>query len=219
MARTLKAVVVASGDPLPVDARWLDEADLVVAADGGAAWLASIGRRPDALVGDLDSVDPGLVRRLEADGVEVERHPVDKDSSDCELALAYVLRQGADRIVLLGAIGGERLDHELANVLLLAAPRSARDHELRIVRGSTSLRGLHPGQPLSIKAPRGSLVSLLPVGGDADGVATRGLRYPLRDEPLPMGSTRGLSNVVVTQPASVLLRAGTLLVIETGPEE
>jgi len=219
MTRTLKAVLVASGDPLPVDAGWLDEAGLVVAADGGAAWLASIGRRPDALVGDLDSVEPDLVRRLEADGVVVERHPIEKDSSDCELALAYGLRQGADRIVLLGAIGGDRLDHELANMLLLAGSSSAPDHELRIVRGSTSLRGLHPGQPLTIEARPGSLVSLLPVGGDADGVVTSGLRYPLRDERLPMGSTRGLSNVVIAVPASVQLRAGTLLVIETDTEE
>ena len=217
--RTLRAVLVASGDPLPVDARWLNEADLVVAADGGAAWLASIGRRPDALVGDLDSVDLDRVRRLEADGVVVERHPIDKDTSDCELALAYGLRQGADGIVMLGALGGGRLDHELANLLLLAGSPSAPDHELRIVRGSTSLRGLHPGQSLTIVARPGSLVSLLPVGGDAEGVATSGLRYPLRDEPLPMGSTRGLSNVVVAESASVQLRAGTLLVIEIETEE
>ena len=203
---------------MPVDALWLNEADLVVAADSGAAWLATIGRRPDAVVGDLDSVDPELVRGLEADGVVVERHPIDKDSSDCELALAYVLRQGADRVVLLGAIGGDRLDHELANLLLLGGPPSP-DRELRIVRGSTCLRALYPGKPLTIEARPGSLVSLLPIGGDADGVETSGLRYPLRDEPLPMGSTRGLSNVVVAEPASVQLRAGTLLVIETGIEE
>jgi thiamine pyrophosphokinase len=121
--------------------------------------------------------------------------------------------------VLLGAMGGDRLDHELANLLLLASRHSDANRELRIVRGSTCLRALHPGQRLRIEARPGSLVSLLPVGGDAAGVATSGLRYPLRDETLPMGSTRGLSNVVVAEPASIQLRAGTLLVIETGTEE
>lgn len=210
---------MASGDPVPADAAWLDEADLLVAVDGGAAWLASIGRRPDALVGDLDSVEPDLVERLEGEGVDVERHPVEKDSSDCELALAYAVRRGADRVVVLGAIGGERLDHELANVLLLAAPRLAIEVDLRVVRGGTCLRAVRPGGSLTIEAGRGSLVSLLPLGGDAEGVTTRGLRYALDDEPLQMGSTRGLSNVVAAQPATVRLRNGTVLVIETEAEE
>ena len=215
----MRAVLVASGDPLPADAGWLDEADLVMAVDGGAAWLQSIGRRPDVLVGDLDSIEPAVVDQLERGGVEVERHPVEKDSSDCELALAHAVRRGADRIVVLGAIGGERLDHELANVLLLVAPTQPGGLDLRIVRGATCLRVVRSGSTLTIEARLGSLVSLLPLGGDAEGVTTSGLRYTLHDEPLHMGSTRGLSNVVAAQPASVRLRQGTLLVIETSPEE
>lgn len=215
----MRAVLVASGDPLPADAGWLDEADLVMAVDGGAAWLQSIGRRPDVLVGDLDSIEPAVVDQLERGGVEVERHPVEKDSSDCELALAHAVRRGADRIVVLGAIGGERLDHELANVLLLVAPTQPGGLDLRIVRGATCLRVVRSGSTLTIEARLGSLVSLLPLGGDAEGVTTSGLRYALHDEPLHMGSTRGLSNVVAAQPASVRLRQGTLLVIETSPEE
>jgi thiamine pyrophosphokinase len=71
------------------------------------------------------------------------------------------------------------------------------------------------GERLSIEARPGALVSLLPIGGDAEGVTTSGLRYPLRDEGLPLGSTRGLSNEVVDDDASVQLRAGTLLVVES----
>jgi thiamine pyrophosphokinase len=216
----MNAVLVASGDPDPADARWLSDADLVVAVDGGAAWLVSIGRRPDALVGDLDSVEPALALRLEEEGVTVERHPAEKDSSDSELALDYALRRGADRIVMLGAIGGVRLDHELANVLLLAAGRKdPRNLDLRLIRGGVCMRALQGGSSLVIEAGTGSLVSLLPVGGDAEGVTTGGLRYPLRDEPLPLGSTRGLSNEVAAQPATVQLRHGTLLVIETATQE
>ena len=212
--QTLRAVLVASGDPHPADATWLQSADLVVAVDAGAGWLSSLGRLPDALVGDLDSIEPDLLRRLTANGVEVERHPPEKDSSDCELALAYARRRGANEIVVLGAIGGERLDHELANVLLLAGADLPADR-LRIVQGGTSLRVLRPGGELTLDAPAGSLVSLLPIGGHAEGITTDGLRYPLGDEPLGMGSTRGLSNEVVSAPASVRVREGMLLVIET----
>jgi thiamine pyrophosphokinase len=216
----MNAVLVAGGDPQPGDVRWLNDADLVVAVDGGAGWLASIGRRPDALVGDLDSVDPALALRLEEAGVTVERHPTEKDSSDSELALEYALRSGARGVVMLGAIGGIRLDHELANVLLLTANwNDAGDVDLRLVRGGTCMRVLRSGSSLAIEAGNGSLVSLLPVGGDAEGVTTSGLRYPLRNEPLPLGSTRGLSNEVAGEPATVQLHRGMLLVIETATEE
>jgi thiamine pyrophosphokinase len=214
----MKAVLVASGEPHPADARWLADADLVVAVDGGAAWLAGIGRRPDALVGDLDSVDPVLVASLEDAGVPIERHPSEKDASDTALALDYVRRRGASEVVVIGAFGGPRLDHEIANVLMLGADRGTIGIGLRLVRGAAQMRCMRAGERLSIEARPGSLVSLLPVGGDADGVVTSGLRYPLRGEPLPLGSTRGLSNEVVAKDASVQLTVGTLLVIERADE-
>src|SRR5688500_8819021 len=107
----MKMVVVAAGDLDPTDATVLDEADLIIAADGGATTLDRIGRRPHRLVGDLDSTDPGLVERLAAGGTHVERHPADKEASDSELAIASAWAAGADEVVLLGASGGGRLDH------------------------------------------------------------------------------------------------------------
>jgi thiamine pyrophosphokinase len=78
----MRVVIVASGEPDPADVGWLDGASLVIAADGGAGWLDRAGRRPDLLVGDLDSADASLVGRLTAAGARVERHPADKEASD-----------------------------------------------------------------------------------------------------------------------------------------
>jgi thiamine pyrophosphokinase len=214
----VKAVVVADGEPDARDTDHVADADLVVAADGGARWLEAIGVRPDLLIGDLDSVDPDLIVRLAADGVTVERHPVDKDASDAELALDRATASGADEVVVLGALGGERLDHELANLLLLADP-SWQVRNLRVVRGGTVVRAVHGGEALSLLGAIGDLVSLLPIGGEAEGVRTVGLRFPLSGESLRLGPSRGLSNVVVDQPASVSLERGTLLVVETATEE
>jgi thiamine pyrophosphokinase len=61
----------------------------------------------------------------------------------------------------------------------------------------------------------GDLVSLLPLGDAVVGVTTDGLVYPLDDEPLPAGTPRGLSNVIASAGASVGLRSGRLLVVET----
>jgi len=209
----MRAVVVADGDPAPSDARIAEDAELLIAADGGAGWLEEIGRRPDILVGDLDSVDPAVVRRLAAAGTEVIRHPAEKDASDSELALGVALDRGADEVVMLGALGGGRLDHELANLLLLADPELP-GRDLRIVRAGTTVRVLAGRASLELGCGPGSVVTLLPVGGNAQGVATRGLRYPLDGETLRVGRSRGLSNEVVEAPASVWLGAGTLLVIE-----
>lgn len=210
----MKAIVVAGGDAAPEDAALLADARHVIAADSGATWLAQHGKRPDLLIGDMDSVDPALLERLAADGVTIERHPADKDASDAELAVERAIGAGADEVVILGALGGGRLDHELANLLLLADP-AWRGTDMRIVRGGTVARALHGGDQLPLTGREGALVTLLPIAGDATGVRTEGLEYALDGETLRIGRSRGLSNRVRRAPASVSLEGGTLLVIQT----
>jgi thiamine pyrophosphokinase len=214
----MKAVVVAAGELDPRDPAALDGAALSIAADGGATLLDRIGRRPDVLVGDLDSVDGALVARLEAAGTRVERHPTDKVASDTELAVEAALAAGATEIVILGASGGDRLDHELANLLLLADERFAAI-ALSAATGAAHVAALHGDARRSLSGRRGDLVTLLPVGGDARGVTTEGLRWPLDGATLTLGRSRGLSNEVVATPAAVSLGEGVLLVIETRMED
>jgi thiamine pyrophosphokinase len=210
----MKAVVVASGELVAGDVAWLVPADLVIAADGGAARLDRMGQRPDVLVGDLDSIDSALAERLAADGVPIERHPIDKEASDTELAVAAALAAGATEVVILGAAGGDRLDHGLANLLLLADPALA-GQDVSAARGRTTVRAVHGTGRLELRGGPGDLVSLLPVGGDANGITTEGLRWPLDGAALAMGRSRGLSNEVVRSPASVRIERGTLVVVET----
>ena len=212
----MKAIVVAAGDLDPSDATLIESAELLVAVDRGAVWLAARSLRPDLLVGDLDSVPEDVVSRLATAGVEVDRRAVDKDASDTELAIERAVGAGATRITLLGALGGRRLDHELANLLLLADPRwRVAGVDLRIVRDGTTVRALHGGDSLALEGATGETVTLLPIGGPAHGVRTIGLRFPLAGESLDFGRSRGLSNQIVASPASVSLAGGTLIVIET----
>lgn len=209
----MRCVVIASGDLDPDDERWLADADLVIAADGGATSLDRLGRRPDVLVGDLDSTDPALVERLEAAGTRIERHPADKEASDTELALGAAMASGATTTAVLGAFGGERIDHELANVLLLADPGLA-GRDIRLVHGRSTVRSLHGRARLELDGAPGGTVTLMPIGGDVIGMTTDGLRWPLDGATLRMGRSRGLSNEIVATPASVQLEHGTLLVVE-----
>ena len=118
----MRAVIVADGDAVPGDRAIAADADLLIAADGGALLCSRWGLRPQLVVGDLDSLGADRADELARDGARVVAHPADKDESDTEIAVRAALDAGADDIVVLAALGGDRLDHELANVLLVAAP-------------------------------------------------------------------------------------------------
>jgi thiamine pyrophosphokinase len=224
--RPIRAIVVADGavpERAALDAAWpgwADGATLVVAADGGARGAARLGLDIDRWVGDGDSLGEEELAALEARGVPVERSPVDKDESDAELAVLAALRFGATDVTILGALGGARLDHALANVALLGHPAlHGRPAQLLDVDARVRLVDA-PGRDggsvtLSLDGRGGDGISLLPFGADVRGVTTAGLRYPLAGEPLALGSSRGLSNVRLSAVAAVTVRSGRLLVIET----
>ena len=167
----------------------------------------------------IRSGDDGLAA-LEAAGVPLERSRPDKDESDTELAVRAALRLGASGLVIVGALGGVRIDHALANIGLLAMPELA-GRDVAILDGRSRITQViapaADGDPVLRELPGrvGDVVSLLPAGAAVEGVATRGLRYPLYDEPLAMGGARGLSNVRIAPDAAIMLRRGRLLIIES----
>src|SRR5512146_1557261 len=222
----MHALILADGDASArreLDAAWPgwdDAIGLVVAADGGARHAEALGVTIDVWVGDGDSIDPVLLDALTARGVPLERSRPDKDESDTELAVLAALRRGADGVVIVGALGGTRLDHSLANIGLLALPALAGRPAMLVDAHSrvSLIQAPGPdGAPIErrlIGRP-GDVVSLLPVGPGVTGVTTAGLAYPLRDEPLPEGPARGLSNVRLADSAGVTVRHGLLLVVES----
>ena len=215
-----RAIVLADGDApdrAALDATWpgWDEGvAIVVAADGGARHAPGLDLRIDRWVGDGDSFPAADLDALRAAGVPVDLVPAEKDESDTELALRAAVEAGAVAVTVLGALGGPRLDHALANIALLAHPAlGGRTAEL--LDGRSRVRLLRGPATLPLDGPVGDLVSLIPSGGDADGVRTEGLRYALHDESLVLGTARGLSNVRVAERASVAIRGGAILVVET----
>jgi thiamine pyrophosphokinase len=221
-----QAIVLADGAVGPreaIDAAWpgwCTTDPYVVAADGGARHARALGLRIDRWVGDGDSLGDAGIAALEADGVPVDRAPVDKDESDTELAVRAALAAGPAAIAILGALGGERLDHALANLALLTLPE-VRDVDVRLVAADVRVRLLQAADvdggaaSVDLEGRVGDLVTLLPVGADAIGVTTGGLAYPLDDETLLVGRSRGLSNRRTSTTATVRLLAGRLLVVET----
>lgn len=191
---------------------WNDGIDLVIAADGGARHAPGLARTIDLWVGDGDSLGAEGVEALRAAGIPVRLSPVDKDESDTELAIVAAARAQATRITIFGALGGPRVDHGLANVWLLAHP-ALSGRTACLLDGRARIRLLAGGSH-DLAGRIGDLVSLFPFGGDAAGLTTRGLRYPLVGEPLRSGSTRGLSNVRDAADARLDVGSGLVLVVE-----
>jgi thiamine pyrophosphokinase len=226
MESTTQAIVLADGSVgsrTAIDLAWpgwLAPHPYVVAADGGARHAGGLGLQIDLWVGDGDSLGEAGIAALGAAGVPIERAPVDKDESDTELAVVAALARLPTAIAILGALGGPRIDHALANLALLAMPE-LHAIDVRLVAADARVRllsaPLPDGSPgrVELTGRPADLVSLLPVGADARGVTTTGLQYPLDGEALHVGRSRGLSNRRTAETATVTLGSGRLLIVET----
>jgi thiamine pyrophosphokinase len=222
----VRAVIVADGDVSPDALANLSafvgggERPLVVAADGGALKAELLGLVPDVVVGDLDSLADEAVRRLRRGGTEVRRHEPRKDESDTQLAVLEAVRRGARELAIVGGFGGRRVDHGLANVLLLTLPELAAC-DVVLLAGDSAVRviGARGSDQIELRGRPGDLVSLLPLSETVEGVTTSGLVYALADEPLPQGPSRGLSNVMRGDTATIGTRSGRLAVIHGPPQQ
>ncbi len=213
MSEFKRAVIFANGllsHPEAVRAA-LQPEDVLIAADGGARLCLQLGLLPAVLIGDFDSLDEQELAYFATRGSLILRHPARKDYTDLELALRHALSLGANDILIFAALGA-RWDHTLANLLLPAAADLAHVR-IRLADGPQEVMLLRGGSTLEISGQPGDTVSLIPLSGDAQGITTRGLEYPLNDGSLAFGGTRGISNVLLEPRATVSLRQGLLLCV------
>jgi thiamine pyrophosphokinase len=205
-----RVIIFNGGDPLPRQIRReLPLGAFTIAADSGVEHALALEWPIDLAVGDFDSVSPSS--RSVWSLATGWRSTVAKDHTDLELALDAAMSLGPDEIVVVGGHGG-RVDHFLAAALVLT--RDAYDAAaIRAIVGPARLHVVR--RRVDVLGRPGDLLSLLAIAGPATGVTTEGLRYPLRDEPLWPGSTRGVSNELTDDSASVTVASGVLLAVHT----
>ncbi len=162
-----------------------------VAADGGMRHAATLGIMPELWVGDFDSTAPALLAAFP--DVERQPYPTAKNETDGAIAVTAALERGARRIILAGALGGERSDHAMMH-LLQAVSLAEQGLSIKLTSGEEEAWPLICGQ-YEIDLPPGSLLSVLGLSPLA-GLSIENVRYPLSDFALPFGSSRTISNVV-----------------------
>ena len=209
---TNQVIILSGGEPLAANREIvLPDHAYVIAADSGLHHAADLDIAVDLIIGDMDSVDPATLAMAVDRGSLSETHPEDKDRTDLELAIDAALGGGARRLLIVGAHTG-RLDH-LLGAMGLFAVTAAHVDEIIWTDGLTEIFGCVPGRPTIITGRVGDGLSLVPASADVSGITTEGLGWKLDGDSLVAGSTRGVSNVIETTPATVSIESGTLLVI------
>jgi thiamine pyrophosphokinase len=202
-----RIIIFANGDlpDLEKARTLLRDDDFIIAADGGTRHALAVGLIPNVIVGDLDSL-PANFEISKFDN-EVILYPQDKNETDLELAIQHAMTLNPEQIIILAALGG-RLDQTLGNIALILHPSSII---LRLDDGIEEV--FFCRDQAQINGSVGDLVSLLPWQGEVTGVVTTNLKWPLRDEVLYPHKTRGISNEMLGDTASVQIKSGLLLVV------
>lgn len=206
-----RAVLFSNGEARSPERLHIREDDFLIAVDGGLKYLEKLKLSPDLLIGDLDSVDPRYLQNLKKSSVEVLRFNPNKDDTDLALALREAIKRGYRHVVIAFGLGG-RVDHLLASLGLIEVAKAA-SIDLSFDDGTT--RVFLFDDEIKLDTELQDLISLIPWRGDALVHETQNLAYALRDEWLPFGTTRGVSNVALAEEIRVSLSKGELLIIHT----
>lgn len=208
--RGRRAILLAGGEIAPASfvRSIVTDDDLLIAANGGSRQAVAAGLVPHLLVGDLDSITRAEAASWPARTVRWQHAP-DKDWSDLELALHAALAAQAREAVVIGALGG-RLDHLLVNIGLL---HQAHHHELPMRFVSADAEAFMVTDTVHCAWPLGRLVTVLALTPEVHGLVLEGLAWPVHGDTLQWGSSRGLSNVVASDPVRITVTGGRLLVV------
>lgn len=207
-------VIIAAGGDRPSKRellQYVKRYDQVVAADGACNWLYPYGVTPQVVVGDMDSIKPGILKAIEREGARLVRAPREKDDTDLMLAARYASEElKANEAVVFGGLGG-RLDHTLGNLQVLAYLKNKGVDAFMV--DESAIVQLMKGQG-QIVADVGSTVSILPYQGNAVVTVTDGrLKYPLQALELRGDFPMGLSNVMETAKVSLKIEGAVLVII------
>lgn len=184
--------------------RFIRESDYLICVDGGMTYAQQIDRTPDLLVGDFDSMPYQTFS-----GFEVIRHPPEKDDTDAMLAVKEGLRRGYRDFLFLAATGG-RLDHTIANLMLLDY-LNAHNAQGTIQDENNTLLFLRNAS-LSLPGEAGGKFSVFAWGGDAENISIKNAAYPVERFVMHPGYPSGVSNEFLNGPAEISVDSGALLI-------
>lgn len=208
----MRGIIISSGNFLEQKKlrEIIAEGDFIICADGGISMMVDMPIRPDLIIGDLDSIDSESIAYIEKNHIPILKYPEEKDETDTELALNYLMGKGFKEIIMVGVIG-TRMDHTMANIFLLNRlldkgfkGKIIDDHnEIYIV-----------DDYIKIKKKKSCYISLIPLSLDGIVVSIKGSYYPLKEKYIEFDSTLGISNIIAEEYCEIIIHKGKAIIIE-----
>lgn len=183
--------------------------DLIVCADGGLKNALLLNVTPDIAIGDFDSTDKELLEDVEDKGVKIIKYPVEKDATDTEIVLDYLIKHKYSHVTMMGCLG-DRIDHSLANIMLLKKLLIQKIHG-QIINEKNEIHLIN--DKIEFYNKKGSILSLIPFSEEVEGLTTTGLYYSLNNQSMIKASSYGISNIINENFARVEIKNGELLAI------
>lgn len=206
----MAALIIGSGSDIEKSRIENIKADYVICADGGLEKAEKLGLRPDIILGDFDSVAPGILERYKSLNIETVTYPSEKDYTDMELAVECAVKKGFNHIVLIGA-SGTRLDHTVANIMLLDKYHRMGIN-IEIIDNNNHIKIISDNADVEIRYVKNHFVSLVPVTETIEGLTLEGFKYPLDNVKVKRGSALLISNEITRDEGRIILKKGTALV-------
>ncbi|SFX51946.1 thiamine pyrophosphokinase [Thermoactinomyces sp. DSM 45891] len=209
-----RVVVIAGGEVTPEDLHLIRADDFLITADAGVEHLLDRGMRPHLAVGDFDTTKQDYLSQLQELQIPYRTLPCKKDVTDTHFALEEAVKLQPSEILLLGALGGSRFDHALANLYLLEW-LATTSISCTLVSGKNQVRCLTG--PTTVRLTKGDTqyMSLLPCSDQVVGVTLKGFRYPLNDATLIRGGSLGVSNEIAQESGEITIRLGKCFCIQS----
>lgn len=206
----MKTIIIGNGEIKDYDIirEYFEEA-YIIACDGGLRHCRAMMIIPNVMVGDFDSANQGDATFFDNLGVLKIEYPSKKDKTDMEIGLDLAIEKKSDEIYIVGGLGS-RFDHSLANVHILLEPmrlgiRACLLDEHNII---TLVE-----DSIDIVGEKGQTVSLIPLTTRATGICTEHLEYELNNATMEIGTSLGVSNVMLKDMAKVSVKEGILILI------
>lgn len=206
-----RCVIVSAGSVAPGDSAFLRPGDLVIACDAGYRNCALLGVRPEIILGDFDSAP-----RPDWPNTVVLPHV--KDDTDTHYAARLAAEKGVQEVLMLGALGGRRIEHTLAN-LSTGLWLTKQGLDVTLADADSRITYVRPGQTRQYARAGYQYVSVYPAEGRAEGVCIRGAFYPLENAVLTADFPLGVSNEFAGPELSIAVKSGVLVVIETKTDQ
>ena len=200
-----RCVIVGAGD-FHENTWKYEKEDCLIAADGGYEHLRRMGMTPDLLIGDMDSIEQECANPE----IKIKRLPREKDDTDMLAAIKEGLALGCTEFAIFGALGGERIDHSIANIqcLLYLYNHGAKG----ILYGAHDRIELLCNDRIYYPKTMKGILSVFAFGGDAKGVTEQGVKYEIQDVTIKMEFPIGTSNEFIGQESMIEVKDGMLLV-------